>query len=185
MNKMIYTPPDDMPKRLKILWRTHKPVKTLAEASEAMGMKSQYFGQLCNGRSLCTVESVLKIAAFFDVLPTEIDPNFPVWAMHTRNAGDTVIMPMEAYTPSDTTLQRVQALWTAHKDTGETLETTAPLLGLAVVTLSHYLTGRNYINVEFVLKFATLMGVHPQDIDAQFPAHFLVSVQSIPAPKGG
>lgn len=174
MNKMIYTPPDDMPIRLKVLWRTKKPVKTLAEASVSMGMKSQYFGQLCNGQSKATVESVLKIAAFFDVLPTEIDPQFPKWAMHTRNAGDAVIMPMGTYTPSDTTLQRVQTLWADYKGrTRETLETTAPLLGLATVTLSHYLTGRNTLNAEFVLKFATLTDSNPCDIDAQFPAHFL------------
>lgn len=171
--KMIYTPPDDMPKRLKVLWRTHKPVKTLAEASEAMGMKSQYFGQLCNGRSLCTVESVLKIAAFFNVSPTEIDCEFPTWAMHTRGVNDTVVMPMETYTPASEALSNVQSLWERRKATGETLETTAPLLGLAVVTLSHYLTGRNALNVEFVLKFATLTNSNPCDIDAQFPAHFL------------
>lgn len=174
MNKMIYTPPDDMPKRLKILWRTHKPVKTLAAASEAMGMKRQYFGQLCNAQSKATVESVLKIAAFFDLPPTDIDCDFPAWAMHTRNAGDAVIMPMETYTPSDTALQRVQTLWADYKErTRETLETTAPLLGLATVTLSHYLTGRNVLNVEFMLKFATLINSNPCDIDAQFPAHFL------------
>lgn len=174
MNKMIYTPPDDMPKRLKILWRTYKPVKTLAAASESMGMKSQYFGQLCNGRSKCTVESVLKIAAFFDVLPTDIDCDFPRWAMHTRPEGDAVIMPMEAYTPSDTALLDVQTLWATYKaQTRETLETTAPLLGLATVTLSHYLTGRLCLNPEFIVKFATLTNTHPRDIDAQFPAHFL------------
>ena len=174
MTKMIYTPPDDMPKRLKVLWRTHKPVRTLAEASEAMGMKSQYFGQLCNGQSLCTVESVLKIAAFFEISPTDIDCDFPRWAMHTRGANDTVIMPMETYTPSDTAPQNVQTLWATYKaQTRETLETTAPLLGLATVTLSHYLTGRNVLNVEFLLKFATLTDSNPCDIDAQFPAHFL------------
>jgi len=173
VEKMQYTPPDDMPTRLKVLWRTHKPVKTLAEASESMGMKRQYFGQLCNGQSLCTVESVLKIATFFDVLPTEIDKTFPDWAMHPRG-NDTVIMPMNTYTPDNKALQITRRIWDDYKDrTQETLETTAPLLGLATVTLSHYLRGRLVLNAEFILKYSTLMHIHPRDIDAQFPAHFL------------
>lgn len=171
--KMQYTPPDDMPRRLKVLWRTHKPVKTLAEASEAMGMKRQYFGQLCNGRSKCTVESVLKIATFFDLPPMDIDTQFPTWAMHSRE-DNAVIMPMSIYTPDNKALQNTRQIWDDYKDrTQETLETTAPLLGLATVTLSHYLTGRLSLNPEFLLKFCTLTQKHPFDVDAQFPAHFL------------
>ncbi len=174
MIKMIYTPPEDMPKYLKILWRTRKSVHTLAEASEAMGMKRQYFGKLCNAYSLCTVESVLKIAAFFDLPPTDIDPNFPAWATHSRGENAIITMPMNHDEFSAETLARVKQAWIVHKEqTGAILETTAPLLGLATTTLSEYFSGKNKLNAEFILKFSTLTSKHPRDFAPDFPAFFL------------
>lgn len=173
MIKMIYTPPDDMPKYLKILWRTHKPVRTLAEASEAMGMKRQYFGKLCNAQSLCTVESVLKIAAFFDIHPKEIDSNFPAWATHSRGENAIITTPMN-YEFSAETLVRVKQAWENYQEqTGAILVNTAPLLGLATTTLAEYFSGKNKLNAEFILKFSSLTSKHPRDFAPDFPAFFL------------
>lgn len=174
MIKMIYTPPEDMPAHLKILWRTKKPAKTLIETSEAMGMKRQYFGRLCNAYSLCTVESVLKIAAFFDIHPKEIDSNFPAWATHSRGANAIITTPMNNYEFSTETLARVKQTWVVYKEqTGSTLETTAPLLGLATTTFAEYLSGKNKLNAEFIIKFSSLTSKHPRDFAPDFPAFFL------------
>ncbi len=171
---MIYKANTDLPKQLKKLWATRKtPARTLAEASEIMGMTPQYFGILCNGRRAMNVENLLKIAAFFDMPPKEIDKAFPDWAIFPREYR-AVITPM-FYEPSAGILNKLKNECQNYQSTTNTTqEAIAYCLELAPVTLSHYLNGKNKLNAEFILKVSALTEKHPLYFDENFPAFLLV-----------
>jgi hypothetical protein len=173
---MSYTPPPDLAQKLQTYWKQykkHNTIKRIADASEAMGMKAQYFGKLCNDQRPATVESLLKIAAFFQQSPQYFDPNFPAWAMYPRAKGDTIDTPM-LYTPAPEASNKIQATWQAYKaSTKETLMTAGQKLNLSHTTFNQYLDGQ-VLNAEFILKFSTLTRQHPRDFDPAFPAFFLV-----------
>jgi transcriptional regulator with XRE-family HTH domain len=170
---MSYTPSPELPETLKRYWLRNKKrssIKRIAEASEMMGMKAQYFGQLCNGQRLVSIESMLKIAAFFEQSPRYFEPDFPTWAMHRRSANEKITYPM-LYTPSTETQPRIKSVWDA-QDMG--LVEAGKILGLSKASLSLYLRGKQSLNAEFILKFSTLTDKHPRDFDPAFPAFFLV-----------
>jgi hypothetical protein len=138
-----------------------------------MGMKSQYFGKLCNGQRPVTVESLLKICAMFSVLPKDIDPTFPDWAMWPRSGDEPITTPM-LYTPSADTIKPIQLFWNIQKEKDATLINTAPVFDLSKSVFASYLDGTANLNPEFILKFSYFANKHPREFDPLFPAFFLI-----------
>ena len=70
----------------------------------------------------------------------------------------------------------------AKKDLGLTQSTAAKQLGMTQATFGQYLNGVIPMNTDFIIKLATLLGVHADKIDPQL-RFTLDKVVSHPAPK--